>query len=198
MGRHSACSASLRLLISSLLTLFVTSYVISFGKVTISLAYADEEGAKLSNLFYGRVETAYLRSHISGSFGLTSQEQQTINLINQRRAAMGLRALRVNNSLVVASRRHSNDVGPKGLCQHNGTNRSSPWDRIDQAGYAGSAMGEVVGCGYNSPKGVVGGWWHSSGHYTILTDPSAREIGCGWWVDKKGYGWQTCDTGHSN
>ncbi len=198
MGRHSACSASLRLLISSLLTLFVASSIFSFSKATISPAYAGEEGAKLGSPFYGRMETAYLRGHISGSFVLTSQEQQTVNLINQRRLTMGLRALRVNNSLAIAARRHSNDVGPKGLCQHNGTDRSSPWDRIDQAGYTGSAMGEVVGCGYNSPKGVVDGWWGSSHHYTILTDPNANEIGCGWWVGKKGYGWQTCDTGHSN
>src|SRR5262249_3748169 len=88
-------------------------------------------------------------------FSLTAQEQATISLINQRRAAMGLGAMRVNRSLTSASRRHSNDIGPHGLCQHNGTDGSSPWDRIAQAGYTGSAMGEVVGCGYTTPQGVV-------------------------------------------
>lgn len=126
---------------------------------------------------------------------LTTQEQQTINLINQRRSSMGLRTLRVSSALTNAARRHSNDVGPKGLCQHNGTDRSSPWDRIAQAGYTGSAMGEVVGCNYNSPRSVVDGWWNSSGHYSILTKPDATEIGCGWWIGQNGYGWQTCDTG---
>ena len=131
-------------------------------------------------------------------FTLTAQEQQTIDLINQRRAAMGLGALRVSRSLTGASRRHSNDIGPRGLCQHEGTDGSSPWDRIAQAGYGGSAMGEVVGCGYNSAQGVVDGWWNSPPHRAILTDPNANDIGCGWWVGPTGYGWQTCDTGHSN
>jgi uncharacterized protein YkwD len=129
---------------------------------------------------------------------LTAEEQATISIINQRRAAMGLGALRVNLSLTSASRRHSNDIGPHGLCQHNGTDGSSPWDRIAQAGYTGGAMGEVVGCGYTTPLGVVDGWWGSPGHYAILTDPNANDVGCGWWISGTGAGWQTCDTGHSN
>ena len=59
-------------------------------------------------------------------------------------------------------------------------------------------MGEVVGCGYNSPRGVVDGWWGSSAHYAILTNSNADEIGCGWWIGSSGYGWQTCDTGRAN
>ncbi|MFL5734902.1 MAG: S-layer homology domain-containing protein [Chloroflexia bacterium] len=127
---------------------------------------------------------------------LTALEQATVDMINSRRAAMGLGGLRLNPSLTVASREHSNDIGPAGVCQHNGTDGSSPWDRIAQAGYTGDAMGEVVGCGYNSAQGVVDAWWASSGHYAILTDPNANSIGCGWWVNSTGYGWQTCDTGN--
>ena len=177
-----------------------------------------------NNSFYPYVETATQHAAISGysdntfrlgypatrgqiakiiyfattPFGLTPLEQATVNLINSRRAAMGLGQLRVDIALTNASRRHSNDIGPRGLCQHNGTDGSSPWDRIAQAGYGGSAMGEVVGCGYNSAQGVVDGWWNSPAHYGILTDPNANDIGCGWWVGTDGYGWQTCDTGNSS
>jgi uncharacterized protein YkwD len=126
---------------------------------------------------------------------LTLQEQTTINLINQRRTAMGLVALRADPALHRAGLRHSADIGPLGLCQHEGTDGSSPWDRAAQAGYTSFAMGEVVGCGYTTPLAVVDGWWASPGHYAILTDPSARDIGCGWWLNVQGYGWQTCLTG---
>ena len=129
---------------------------------------------------------------------MTAMEQQTINWINQRRAARGLGTLRVSNALVVAARRHSEDLGPKGLCQHDGTDQSSPWDRIAQAGYTGSAKGEVIGCGYKSPKETVDGWWNSPQHYAILISQEANEIGCGWWIGRNGDGWQTCDTGQSN
>jgi uncharacterized protein YkwD len=175
--------------------------------------------------FYTYVETAVARGAISGysdgtfrpgsssprgqiskilcfscsQFALTPQEQQTVDLINGRRVAMGLAPLRVNQQLTSAARRHSNDIGPAGICSHTGTDGSSPWDRIDQAGYAGFGMGEVVGCGYTTPQGVVDGWWASPGHYGILTDPGANDIGCGWYINPtNGAGTQTCDTGDSN
>jgi uncharacterized protein YkwD len=129
---------------------------------------------------------------------LTPQEQQTIDTINQRRVAMGLVALRSDPALSRASRRHSEDIGPLGLCQHDGTDGSSPWDRATEAGYTGFAMGEVVGCGYPTALSVVDGWWGSPAHYAILTDANARDIGCGWWLNQSGYGWQTCMTGTPN
>lgn len=128
---------------------------------------------------------------------ITPEEQQTMDIINQRRASLGLNSLRVDITLIRAAHRHSNDIGPLGLCQHNGTDGSSPWDRIAQAGYTGQALGEVVGCNFNSPQSVVEGWWASPTHYAILVDPAATDIGCGWWLKPDGYGWQTCDTGTS-
>jgi uncharacterized protein YkwD len=128
---------------------------------------------------------------------VTQLEQQTVDIINGRRAALGLGLLTVNPSLSSAARRHSSDIGPQGLCQHNGTDGSSPWDRAAQAGYTGFAMGEVVGCNYPSPSSVVDAWWASPGHHAILIDPAANDIGCGWWLKPDGYGWQTCVTGSS-
>lgn len=143
---------------------------------------------QISKIFY----------YATGATQLSAVEQQTVDLINSRRAAMGLGSLQVNAALTMAARRHSNDIGPLGLCQHNGTDGSSPWDRIAQAGYTGSAMGEVVGCGYTTAQGVVDGWWGSSGHYAILTDANANDIGCAWYINPtNGAGTQTCDTGHS-
>ncbi|MFL5733422.1 MAG: CAP domain-containing protein [Chloroflexia bacterium] len=125
-------------------------------------------------------------------------EQQTVDLINQRRQALGLQALWVDSHLTAAARRHSYDIGPAGLCQHEGTDGSSPWDRIDQSGYTGFGNAEVVGCGYNSPQGVVDAWWNSPAHHDILVALDTNDIGCGWWLDAQGYGWQTCDTGISD
>jgi uncharacterized protein YkwD len=59
-------------------------------------------------------------------------------------------------------------------------------------------MGEVVGCNYQTPQAVVDGWWASQAHHDILVDPNARDLGCGWWINGSGYGWQTCMTGTPN
>jgi uncharacterized protein YkwD len=125
------------------------------------------------------------------------REVETISLINQRRSAMGLQTLRTNSALTTSARRLSLDIGPLGLCQHNGTDGSTPWSRIADAGYTGSATGEVVGCGYPTSQEVVTDWWGSPAHYDILTNATANDIGCGWWINPSGYGWVTCDLGQS-
>ena len=155
--------------------------------------YADGSFRVGTNATRGQIsKMIYLAS---SSTVLSAEERQTVDLINQRRGSMGLGQLQVNMSLTQAARRHSSDIGPARLCQHEGTDGSSPWDRIAQAGYAGIAMGEVVGCNFATPQSVVDGWWASPGHYAILVDAAAVNIGCGWWIGPDGYGWQTCDTG---
>lgn len=123
------------------------------------------------------------------------REQDTIRLINQRRAAMGLGTLRTNSTLTTAARRLSYDIGPLGLCQHNGTDGSWPSTRVIAAGYAGNYYGEVLGCGFPTSQTIVDAWWNSPQHYSILTYAGANDIGCGWWVDSTGSGWATCDVG---
>lgn len=123
------------------------------------------------------------------------REQETVDLINQRRVAMGLAALRLDPALTTAAREQSYDIGPLQLCQHTGTNGSTPSDRVYAAGYPGNFQGEVIGCAYLSSQSVVDAWWASSPHYAILTQTTADDIGCGWWVDPSGRGWATCDLG---
>lgn len=125
----------------------------------------------------------------------SQREQETVDLINQRRVAMGLAALRLDPALTTAAREQSYDMGPLHLCQHTGTNGSTPSDRVYGAGYPGNFQGEVIGCGYLTSPSVVDAWWASSPHYSILTQTTANDIGCGWWVDPNGYGWVTCDLG---
>src|SRR5262245_55511889 len=55
------------------------------------------------------------------------RELETVNLLNQRRAALGLQTFRIDPALTASAHRHSYDIGPRGLCQHNGTDGSSPW-----------------------------------------------------------------------
>ncbi len=120
--------------------------------------------------------------------GLIAVEQKTVDIINQRRQDLGLNSLSVNAQLTQAARRHSRDIHEHQLCQHNGTDGSSPWDRVRDAGYSGQPLGEVAGCGYGTAQAVVNGWWNSPGHKAILVDPNAREIGMGWTPSSGGGG----------
>ncbi|MEO5952274.1 MAG: S-layer homology domain-containing protein, partial [Chloroflexia bacterium] len=168
------------------------SYVETANARDVIGGYSDGSFRPGGTATRGQVAKVIYYAHTSI---LLQQEQDTVDIINQRRSSLGLVTLHLNPGLHRATRRHVLDIGPQGLCQHNGTDGSSPWDRAAQAGYTGFAMGEVVGCGYPTPTAVVDGWWNSPGHYAVLTDPNARSIGCGWWLNGQGAGWQACLTG---
>lgn len=107
-------------------------------------------------------------------------EAQVVALVNQNRVAAGLAPVEMETHLLAAARRHSLDMAGHSLCSHTGSDGSSPWDRVSQAGYAGSPMGECVGCGYATAAAVVEGWMNSAGHKAIIMDGAARDVGVGY------------------
>jgi uncharacterized protein YkwD len=126
-------------------------------------------------------------------------EAQVVALVNQNRVAAGLSPVVMESHLLAAARRHSLDMAGHSLCSHTGSDGSSPWDRISQAGYPYSGIGECVGCGYNTAAAVVDGWMGSAGHKAIIMDAAARDIGVGYAACTSGsctypYSW-TLDTG---
>jgi uncharacterized protein YkwD len=70
-----------------------------------------------------------------------------------------------------------------------------PWQRIDAAGYTGTATGENIAAGYSAAADVVAGWVESDGHCANLMNPSATQTGVGyarggtythWWTQNFG------------
>ena len=128
----------------------------------------------------------------------SSKNVETIRYINQRRLAEnpGVPVLILNAQLEAAAQRHSDDIGPRGDCKHDGNDGSTPWSRAGDAGYNGFASGEVVSCNMNTVQAAVDGWWDSSAHREVLMDIKNTEIGCAWWTNSEGFGWATCITGN--
>ena len=96
--------------------------------------------------------------------GLLPQEKELITLINQQRAQNGLPPLQTSDALCRAARRHSDDMARNNFMSHTGSDGSSPWDRMADAGYYPRAGGENVGAGYPTPANMVSGWMNSPGH----------------------------------
>lgn len=116
---------------------------------------------------------------------LSAQEQETVNLINQKRSSMGLSTLRVVSQLASSARLHSQDISNRNCCCHYGANGSTAADRARSAGYSGTVVGETLGCGPNTPASIVEGWWNSPGHKAVLTYAGARDIGVGWYNNRQ-------------
>jgi len=108
------------------------------------------------------------------------QEQELVRLINDIRAQYSLSPLILNDSLTVAARRHSQDMAQNNFLSHTGSDGSSPWDRMRDAGYRLRQGGENVAAGYSTPAAVLNGWMSSPGHRANMLSPNFCDLGVGY------------------
>ena len=86
-------------------------------------------------------------------------------------------ALAWNNLLTQAADAHSQDMVTNNFFAHEGSNGSSPGDRIAAAGYSASAWGENIAAGQTTINQVVDAWIDSDGHCANLMNPNLTEVG---------------------
>lgn len=101
-----------------------------------------------------------------------------MSLINQRRAAAGLRTLAANSALISAAQRYAElhfAAGPY-LLSH--TLDGTPADRAAREGYSGG-VAEVLATGSPSSQLIVDVWMSSPAHQAIIMGASYSDIGVG-------------------
>ncbi|WP_117214910.1 CAP domain-containing protein [Allorhizocola rhizosphaerae] len=111
-----------------------------------------------------------------------------IALLNEKRSEAGCPAVGSDRALAAAAQRHANDMQQNGIRNHIGSDGSTAQQRIAEAGFAGSATGEIV---YWSTGGgaheAAAAWMESPGHRTVIQDcgftlAGAAEISAGGYV----------------
>jgi uncharacterized protein YkwD len=115
-------------------------------------------------------------------------ESQTAALLNQQRNQNGLASLAMNSALTSSARGHSIDMVTHNLAQHNGSDGSTPQQRMKAAGYGGSWWGEIIywgGGSYGTPSQAVT-WW--------MNDPPHKDVILGTHYTDFGVGYVSCST----
>lgn len=115
--------------------------------------------------------------------GSPTYEQRLLELVNQERWLNGrLPPLKGNASLEAAAESHSNHMALRNFLDHcNFDTRTSFWQRIEQAGYAGWAVtGENIAAGHKTPEEVVAGWMQSQSHRSNILSTDFWEVGSGY------------------
>ncbi|WP_019869843.1 CAP domain-containing protein [Salinispora oceanensis] len=102
-----------------------------------------------------------------------------IRLANAERAKAGCAALSVDDKLMTAAQRHSQDQADHRNMSHTGSNGSSPGDRLGDVGYQWRTYGENVAWNQQSPEAVMTAWMNSPGHRANILNCSFTEIGVG-------------------
>jgi uncharacterized protein YkwD len=133
---------------------------------------------------------AYCDAILTWNSTRTSYENQVLTLVNQRRAAGAtcggvaypkVAALTFDERLRCAARKHSKDMGVNNFFSHTGSNGSTPWQRIKNAGYVYTTAAENIAAGQTSPEAVVNGWMASTGHCQNIMKSTLKHLGTGYY-----------------
>lgn len=124
----------------------------------------------------------------------SSLAAQVVRLSNAARIKQGCAPLRVDARLTRAARAHSLEMAQSGRFTHDSPDGSSPWDRMERAGYTNGAA-ENIGRGYVSAEEAVSGWLASRDHRRNILNCGIVSIGVGvvsggggpWWTQDFGY-----------
>jgi uncharacterized protein YkwD len=119
-----------------------------------------------------------------------SMECEVLRITNERRAQGATCGgqpfgpappLEFDAELRQSARGHAQDMGTNGFFSHTNLQGQSFADRIRQAGYGGSPIGENIAAGQSSPAAVMNTWMDSPGHCENIMNPDYRFLGVGFY-----------------
>ena len=110
---------------------------------------------------------------------ISAYEQEVIRLVNEIRAANGLKALTYDWELSRVARYKSQDMKDNRYFAHNSPVYGTPFQMIRNFGISFRSAGENIAKGYATPQAVVNGWMNSSGHRANILNANYTHIGVG-------------------
>ncbi|MER7889560.1 CAP domain-containing protein [Micromonospora sp. NPDC094482] len=117
------------------------------------------------------------KAPLSGN--VSAQAREVVDLVNAERAKAGCKALSIDDKLMTAAQRHSQDQADHQNMSHTGSDGSDSGDRLDRVGYAWRTYGENVAWNQKTPAAVMDAWMNSSGHRANILNCAFTEIGVG-------------------
>ena len=102
-----------------------------------------------------------------------------LTLVNQQRAANGLKALSMDSALTKTATLKSQDMAKLGYFDHTSPTYGSPFDMMKQFGITYRAAGENIAMGQTSPQQVMQDWMNSPGHRANILNSSFTKLGVG-------------------
>ncbi|MDF2959403.1 MAG: hypothetical protein K0S39_1138 [Paenibacillus sp.] len=112
------------------------------------------------------------------SNGLTAEEQQMVDLVNQARKEAGLTPLSVNTELSKVARLKSQDMVDKNYFSHQSPTYGSPFEMMKQFGISYSTAGENIACN-QTVTAAHQALMNSPGHRANILSKDFTEIGIG-------------------
>lgn len=103
-----------------------------------------------------------------------------VSLLRQANMAReGLGALRTDQSLQSAAQRKAEDMAERGYFAHTDPDGKTPWQWVEESGYAYGSVGENLAVNFDTAEEVVMEWLASPSHRENLLNERYTETGIG-------------------
>lgn len=109
---------------------------------------------------------------------LTSDEQEVFDLINAKRVANGLSALKIDDELQNVARIKAQDMVDNNYFSHTSPTYGTPFNMIKNFGITYTTAGENI-AGNSSNSAAVNAWMNSEGHKANILNSSFNYTGIG-------------------
>ncbi|MFC3119124.1 CAP domain-containing protein [Jhaorihella thermophila] len=114
-----------------------------------------------------------------------------LDAVNALRASAGAGPVQLDPALNAAAATHSRDMSVQNRPWHFGSDGSSPLDRVQRAGYAGTLLGENISETFETEMQTLAAWMEEQGTREVLMDPRATKMGFAWHQERSGKLWWT-------
>ena len=119
------------------------------------------------------------------SAGITQQELQALQLLNQDRVNNGLAPLKADAKLTQVARNHAADMAKQNYLNHTNLQGKSPFDRMKANGISYRLAGENIA--YNhSLEAMQEAWMNSPGHRANILNAGYTHAGVGLYTKEDG------------
>ncbi|MFD2172921.1 CAP domain-containing protein [Rhodobacter lacus] len=120
---------------------------------------------------------------------------RVLEAVNALRGARGTAPVVLSPALNAAAERHSRDMAAQNRPWHWGSDGSSPVDRARQAGFTGKFLGENISETYETETETLSAWMALADTRDVILNPSATQMGFGWFQEPSGKIWWTMVSG---
>ena len=117
-------------------------------------------------------------SNTTNTSGLTADELEVFNLINEQRTKNGLSALKINSEVQNVARIKAKDMVNNNYFSHTSPTYGSPFDMLNSFKVSYKTAGENI-AGNSSNSAAVTAWMNSSGHKANILNSSFNYTGVG-------------------
>ncbi|MDE0570853.1 MAG: CAP domain-containing protein [Verrucomicrobiales bacterium] len=134
------------------------------------------ELGKMQSIYLSNVEIETYNAQLNWG---TSAYKKLVQQINIRRVSLGLEALRLDQTLTVASEVHSGDMHFQNYYSHRSADGTTYLERAKSAGFNGKSTGECLFRSSADPDVAYKSWWYNDSQRSIMFSSSSNAVGVG-------------------